>query len=78
MDNQEWTVTGPAKTLMSRAEVAKYLGLHVKTLEELIARGEFPAGQLIGSRPTWSGRDIAAWLHLRGRFRTAKNGSERE
>lgn len=39
-----------------------------KTIRDWIKKGIFPAGQMIGGKPTWTGADIAAFMHLRGRM----------
>lgn len=69
MPVREWSLPGPDKPLLGRAEVARWIGVHPRTLDALVAHGEFPRPQLLGKKPTWSALDVAAWMHLRGRFR---------
>lgn len=68
MDLADWTLKGPAKHLLTRREVCVFLNISTTTLDLMIRNGEFPCGQLVGSRLTWTGADLAAFLQLRGRL----------
>lgn len=74
---REWMLPGPAEAMLDTRAVAKFLGVNVRTLRRMIDDGEFPAGMHVGGRLTWSGSDIAAYLHLRGRFRRFLEGENR-
>lgn len=76
MDFQQWSLPGPAALLLSISDVAKVVGVNVKTIVRMIESGEFPEGKLVGKRLTWTGQDLAAYLHLRGRY-VNKNGQEK-
>ena len=50
-------------------EVAAFFRVEdARTVRRWIALGLFPSGLLIGGKPTWTGADIAAFMHLRGRM----------
>lgn len=80
MDIEHWSLPGPKGLVHDLHETAKIVGVSYKTLERMIDNGEFPQGKLVSGKPTWSGSDIAAWLHLRGRFvnRLDKLGQNQE
>ena len=68
MDTQGWTLIGPAALLLDVHDVGKAIGVCPKTIKRMIDDGEFPQGKSVGGKTTWTGADLAAWLHLRGRF----------
>ena len=65
-----WSLPGPPRLRCSLREVAALLDVSVKTLDRMIAAGRFPAGGRASQRsgPTWSGLDLACWLHLAPRL----------
>jgi len=69
-DTVGWTLNGPPGHSLTKEQVAALLGVRVKQLDRLIARGEFPRGiNAGGKRLLWSGLDVAAYLYLRSRCR---------
>lgn len=78
MDTRDWSLPGPKPLFMDIGEVAIFFRTHEDTIRRWIAAGTFPNGQMHGGKLTWSGADIAAYLHLRGRYSVAskKPGEE--
>lgn len=72
MEIENWSMPGPKGLLLDIHQVAKAIGIGEKTILRMVAGGEFPEGKLTGGKFTWSGSDIAAWMHLRGRFVVAR------
>ncbi len=68
-DLHNWMLPGPSGLCLDIAQVARILHTSVKTVRRLIDIGEFPCGQMVAGKLTWTGSDIAAYLHLRGRYR---------
>jgi excisionase family DNA binding protein len=65
--------------LMSKIEVSKYLGFSTRTLDRLIAAGEFIEHKLIcGQRKRWDRAEIDRWLATRPRLNTrGRKGADR-
>lgn len=68
MATRDWSLSGPDSLIMDINEVALFFRTHEDTIRRWIAAGTFPNGQVHGGKLTWSGADIAAYLHLRGRY----------
>lgn len=69
-DWKEWPLHGPPKLRYTLQEVATWLDISADTLRGLIEQGRFPRGHKVSpqSSPTWTGADLAAWLHMRDRW----------
>lgn len=67
---KEWPMPGPPLIRYTKAEICDWLDVSDDTLDAMIDAGKFPRGYKISpkSTPTWTGKDIAAWLHLRDRW----------
>lgn len=74
MGIREWTLPGPDALYLDVNEVAKLCGVDADTLRRWINAGKFPSGLKHGGKDTWSGADLAAYFHLRGRY--SQNGEE--
>ena len=48
-------------TLLTKSQTAESMGLSVRTLEGLVAKGEFPQGVRIGRFLFWTDQAIAEW-----------------
>lgn len=62
------TLNGPPGDDYTLATLAAYVGVTERTLSRWIEHGEFPTGHVVGGQERWTAADVAAWLHLRGRF----------
>lgn len=51
--------------LMTKEQVAKNMGLSARTLEGLVAKGEFPPGVRVGRFLYWTESAITAWHQRR-------------
>jgi predicted DNA-binding transcriptional regulator AlpA len=71
-----WELLGPVQYILHAADVAAFLRVSEKTLARMVAAGQFPTPQLISGTPTWTGPDVAAYLHLRGRVGGAEDEPE--
>jgi predicted DNA-binding transcriptional regulator AlpA len=69
-DWKDWTLPGPPRLRYTLREIASWLDVSEDTLRATIDAGHFPRGHKISpqSTPTWTGADLAAWLHLRDRL----------
>lgn len=76
-DVREWSLPGPAGLRFTRREVAAWLDVSEDTIDRMIDAGSFPRGSKASpqSSPTWTGLDLAAWLHLRDRWCPATDRS---
>jgi predicted DNA-binding transcriptional regulator AlpA len=72
MENKPWTLLGPTQDFLSAVDVSHYLKVSIPTLRRMIRAGQFPRGQRLGNRMSWSGADVAAYLQLRGRLLVSK------
>ena len=57
--NEQPTIT--VATMLNKAEVAKQLGVAVRTLDSLVAAKEFPPGARVGRHLYWTEVAIRAW-----------------
>jgi predicted DNA-binding transcriptional regulator AlpA len=65
----EWKLPGPDDHTLTRADVARFLGLKDgRALDRLIKAGQFPHGRRRGKQVFWSGADVAAYLQTEGRY----------
>lgn len=60
-------IDGPQTDMVSAREAARWLGIGVTLLRELIANGDFPPPIRLGRRKAqrWASLDVVAWGHLR-------------
>lgn len=65
-DTRDWMLPGPDALVLSLKQVAAMFQVKPRTIQRWIERGEFPQGR--GDPPLWTGADMAAYLHLRGRL----------
>src|SRR5262245_4948782 len=74
----EWILPGPPRLRYTATDIARWLEFDVKTLCRMIESGHFPRGHKDSPRSeeTWTGADLAAWLHLRGRWAPQPNPGE--
>lgn len=74
---RDWTLPGPPALRYTARQVAAWLDISTDTLRRLIDQGRFPRGHKLGQgEPTWTGLDIAAWLHLRDRMYPADDEAQ--
>jgi excisionase family DNA binding protein len=56
---------GAEETLMSERELARYLNLHLRTVQKWRAEGKGPPVLWAGNRPRYRRSDVDAWLQRR-------------
>ena len=61
-DAKKVSVKGPTDDLMSRAEVARLLGVSIRTVAGWAQRGTGPAFRRIGRRAVYRRSDVNAWF----------------
>lgn len=64
-----WTFEGPDALILDADDVCKFFGIgSKKTLARMVADHEFPRPAKHGGKMIWTGKDIAAHLHLMNRY----------
>lgn len=58
---QPATSTVSMSTLLTKSQVATAMGIAVRTLEGLVAAGEFPRGVRVGRCLYWTEEAVARW-----------------
>ena len=60
-NHPEAVVRDPATTVLTVADVARYLSLSVRTVEAYRRDGRLPEATMVGRTPTWTRAQIDAW-----------------